>query len=64
MSEKSTNQVSIKELMREHGRHIAAEFAKMPKCECGHARIRHGINCDSSCVEPMCDCYRYIPEAL
>ena len=53
--------MNIRAQMRENAKQIAESFKQMPKCECGHARIKHGVYCDNSCTVENCDCYGYTP---
>lgn len=51
--------MNIREQVRENGKAIAQQMRTMPKCECGHARIKHGVYCDNSCTVDTCGCYHY-----
>jgi hypothetical protein len=53
--------MDIRQQIKENNKQVVASLRAMPVCECGHPRIKHGVHCDSSCVDRMCDCYGYKP---
>ena len=52
-------EMTIKQRVQENGRQIAKQLRVMPKCKCGHSRIKHGVYCDASCVANYCECSHY-----
>lgn len=52
---------TIRQQMAENTRRAIESLRQMPKCECGHVRLRHGAYCDQSCTMQNCECDGYKP---
>jgi hypothetical protein len=50
---------TMKQRVARNTQELAKTLRAMPKCECGHSRIKHGVYCDNSCTIEYCDCYGY-----